>query len=108
VKSERSIMGAKRSAARLIDLETVRFTGARASPERAPVTVGDGGLGMGDGQNGVLAPKKETEIEEFNGIHDEFYTMLVCFCLSVLMCFFRACWNMIDTSYFLRCNTVEE
>jgi len=27
VKSERSIMGAKRSAARLIDLETVRFTG---------------------------------------------------------------------------------
>lgn len=29
VKSERSIMGAKRSAARLIDLETVRFTGER-------------------------------------------------------------------------------
>ena len=27
VKSERSVMGAKRSAARLIDLETVRFTG---------------------------------------------------------------------------------
>ena len=42
------------------------------------MTVGDGwGWGWGDGQNGVLAPKKETEIEEFNGIHDEVYTMLV-------------------------------
>ena len=48
------------------------------------------GWGVGDGgwPKRCFSSKKETEIEEFNGIHDEFYTMLVCFCLSVLMCFF--------------------
>lgn len=49
VKSERSIMGAKRSAARLIDLETVRFTGGRRGDDGDEM---DGGRWVEDLQNG--------------------------------------------------------
>lgn len=104
-------MGAKRSAARLIDLETVRFTGALGRAPGPGDRWGWLGLGMGGWPKRCFSPEKR----DWNwGVQRNswrsLYYVSICFCLSVLMWVFfggllEYDWYVI---LFTRCNTVKE